>query len=75
MDVIKVAEVQKISYIFQKENQQEKREGIVGKNFNYLHVDSFSHKLDKKLYYNCTCLLCGNKKIIRKIFMGQMHLL
>ena len=51
---------------FQKENQQEKREGIVGKDFNYLHIDSFSHKLGKKLYYNCTCLLCGNKKVIRK---------
>ena len=60
---------------FQKENQQEKREGIVGKDFNYLHIDSFSHKLGKKLYYNCTCLLCGNKKVIRKDAILDGHAL
>lgn len=61
-------------YIFlQENNQKNKRNEIIGKIFNNLKVDSFSHIINKKIYYNCTCLNCGSIVKIRKDSLLNEH--
>lgn len=61
-------------FIFmQEENKKNKQNELIGKTFNQLYVESYSHTENKRIFYNCICKLCGSKVIIRKDSLQNGH--
>lgn len=57
----------------QEKNSLRKRNELVGLTFHNLYVDSYSHIEGKRIFYNCTCQLCGSKVKIRKDSLINGH--